>query len=101
MKTLIICDSENNYRSWRVNMYPNGDRVPKDKGNRPTVAFFDLSHKETFGNDGQFVSEYYVDTVLGHKGALILYDDKYERDSWTVHGEAMTAILAWLREVTK
>jgi hypothetical protein len=101
MKTLLISDSENNYRPWRVDYYPNGDRVPKYTNGKPTVAFSDMSYPETFGNAGQFVSEYYFETVIEHKGQLVLDGDKYNREAWTIHGETMAAIMAWLREVAK
>jgi|TARA_R110000744_G_scaffold342135_1_gene447286 hypothetical protein len=30
----------------------------------PLVEFYDLAHKETFGDKGQFVSRYYLSTIL-------------------------------------
>jgi|GEM_PF-2881587 len=101
MKTLLISDSQNNYRPWRVDYYPNGDRIPAYKSYKPTVAFSDMSHPETFGKDGQFVSAYYLDTVINHNGNLVLNDDEYNRAAWTIHNEVMAAIKGWLREVAK
>jgi len=101
MKTLLISDSQNSYRPWRIDYYPNGDRVPKYKIGKPTVAFSDMSFPEKFGNSGQFVSEYSVSEVLSHNGNLCLYGDKYSRDAWTVHSEVLAAIKAWLQEVSR
>jgi len=101
MKTLFISDSQNNYRPWRVDYYPDGDRVPAYKSGKPTVAFSDMSYPETFGNDGQFVSDYSLDAVINHNGNLVLNGDEYNRAAWTIHGEVLAAIKAWLQEVAK
>lgn len=66
------------------------------------VEFYDRSQDRTLFPGGQFVSRYYADTLLGRDGwggdcrdGLSLFADIPE---WTVKGEDMRPILAWLEQ---
>jgi len=99
MKTLLIRDSQNNYREYRVDFYPNGVEVPAYKSGKPFVTFYDMSRRETFGTDEQFISERRLNSVIRHNGDLVLYSGNGV--AWTIHGEVLAAIKAWLLEVAR
>lgn len=78
-------------------------RALKDAG--PLVEFYDLRYP-MHGEPGQFVSRYYVDTVLGRddyskrigntnpRCGLLL--DGGNPDTWTVDAATMDVVRAWL-----
>jgi hypothetical protein len=63
----------------------------------PLVEFYDARYAHT--QYGQFVSRYYVSSVLGHPGnyGLSLYGGVPD---WTLSAETMQAVKVWLRSVT-
>ena len=69
---------------------------------QPMVEFYDSRYPHT--KDGQFVSRYYVSTILGtangafHPGGLCL--DGGNRDQWTVNEQDMDTVRAYLRKET-
>lgn len=93
--------------NWGVKLVPPGATYG-DKNNltntsgKTLVEFYDRSQDATLFPGGQFVSRYYADTLLGRDGwggactgGLSLYADIPE---WTVKGEDMRPILAWLEQ---
>ena len=58
---------------------------------RPLVEFFDTRYPHT--DIGQFVSRYYVETLLGGKDGLLLDGGIPE---WRVSASGMDAVRAWL-----
>tara|TARA_R100001530_G_scaffold85161_1_gene59340 strand:+ start:717 stop:1175 length:459 start_codon:yes stop_codon:yes gene_type:complete len=76
----VICnDILNNNASWKVKIVFKGDLYGLDnclthKESEPLVEFYDLKHKETFGDIGQFVSRYCLSTIL-FKGCVISKED--------------------------
>lgn len=97
------------------NILPNGASIPfsvrivsKGEGyglneavihdrEEPLVEFYDARHAHTCY--GQFVSRYYVSTVLGHPGnyGLNLYGGVPD---WSLSAETMQAVKAWLGSAT-
>lgn len=73
-----------------------------DKEDQPLVEFYDSRHPHT--EFGQFVSRYYVETILGTDrygsgtGGLCL--DGGNRDQWTVREEDMNTVRKYLKEET-
>jgi hypothetical protein len=65
-------------------------------GDRPAVAFYDSRYDHT--PHGQFVSEYFVETIEKTTGGLCL--DGGNRDQWTVSPDDMDTVRAFLREVS-
>lgn len=90
--------------------WADGGRLsPSSDVDRPGVEFYDLTYANTtrpdgeiaFGPRGQFVSRYYVDTLLGNdrNGAFGL-DLHGGIDVWKIDAAAMTVVRAWLRHET-
>lgn len=75
---------------------------------RPLVEFYDMRYpfwplKPDSGADGQFVSRYYADTLLGRDA----YSDGPHRhgldldggiDAWKIDAAAMTQVIDWILE---
>lgn len=94
---------------WYVRIIENGDRYGLDdclewQSSRSGVEFYDYSqNKELFGYRGQFVSRYYVETLLedamlnyyGRNSRLDLYGDV---PSWKVENKEMRVIIKFLEE---
>lgn len=88
---------------FRVVFLPEGKtfgtytKWPEDS--EPMVEFYDLRYTKNFGPDGQFVSRYHVDTILGRSeygsgvGGIDLYGGV--RD-WSVDDDTMAKVRAWL-----
>jgi hypothetical protein len=86
-----------NGRSFLVRLVAKGDRygfndclVHEKEGD--LVEFYDQTYKDQngFGHRGQFVSRYYVLTLINHTGGLDLHGGIAE---WKVDAEAMTKVL--------
>jgi hypothetical protein len=76
-----------NGRIWAV-------RVVRKEGDRPLVEFYDCRFEHT--PYGQFVSRYFLDTVIGHTpGAGLCLDGGVP--SWSIGDKAMDRIVAWLK----
>jgi hypothetical protein len=72
---------------WTVKVVPPSDSRRKtghaDLDSDSIVQFFDNSQsREVFGEDGQFVSSYYLQTLLEHKGEGLCLDGGVP--AWTV-----------------
>jgi hypothetical protein len=65
--------------------------VPAD--GRLAVAFYDRRYPHT--EHGQFVSDYFVSTVLDIVGGLMLYGGV---DDWVVDADSMAEVQHWVRE---
>lgn len=77
---------------------------PSSDVDRPGVEFYDYTYanQKTFGPRGQFVSRYYVDTIL-EDGYGILgrgLDLHGGVDVWKIDGAAMRIVRDWLRHET-
>ena len=59
---------------------------------KPLVEFYDLGYMHT--QFGQFVSRYYLDTILNHGDYGLVLDCGIPR--WRIDAYAMTAIIVWL-----
>ena len=93
---------------FNVRIVRAGDRYGRDfclthdKEDKPLVEFYDGRHPHT--EYGQFVSRYYVATILGTdrygsgEGGLCL--DGGNRDQWTVSAQDMDIVRAYLKEQT-
>lgn len=71
-------------------------RTFSSRVDKPTVAFFDTStsfSKQKYPS-GQYVASYYAETILGHKGGLILDTDVPD---WKVNGDDIREIQIWLK----
>ena len=90
---------------WTVRIVNPGDKYGRDhmvthEKDKPLVEFYDARHDHTEGL-GQFVSRYYVDTLLGRddygssnsRNGLNLQGDVPE---WTVDAAAMNEVHDWL-----
>ncbi len=98
-KTLDI--QNKNGRKFRAKIIRKGDQYGKDNclthdGDKPLVEFWDLTYQNNkFGPDGQFVSRYYVETILEVVNGLCLQGDVPE---WNIDAEPMTQVVKWVRE---
>jgi hypothetical protein len=92
---------------FNVRVVNKGDKYGRDfvlthKEDKPLVEFYDSRYPHT--EFGQFVSRYYVETILGNdrwgsgEGALIL--DGGNRDQWTVSEKDMDTVREFLKGVT-
>lgn len=63
-------------------------------GNRTLVEFYDRRYD--FTPDGQFVSRYYLDTMLEHSGALNLHGGV---DNWTLDSVTFRQVRSWLQSL--
>lgn len=63
-------------------------------GDRTLVEFYDRRY--TFTPDGQFVSRYYVDTMLEHSGGLNLHGGV---DSWSLDSVTFRQVRSWLQSL--
>lgn len=83
---------------WTVRIVPNGgkyglgDCLVNEGGT--LVEFHDRYYVGKFPPLGQFVSRYYLQTILNRQGALCL--DGFNPEVWTVPAEAMFVIQTWL-----
>lgn len=99
-------------QSFAVRVLPTGARYGRTNAltcDHPTVEFYDTAYADDgrpggqgFGPLGQFVSRYYVDTLLGHdghgggSGGIDLYGGVRE---WEVDADTMTQIRTWLNAI--
>ncbi len=96
---------------WRVRFIPKdsyyGSRNHLFNEGKPLVEFYDNSADPSkFGPNGQFVTRYYADTLLGRDGwytgdypyGLALDTDV---PGWTVSAENMKQVIAYLKEKTQ
>jgi len=92
---------------FNVRVVNKGDKYGRDfvlthNEDKPLVEFYDSRYPHT--EFGQFVSRYYVETILGEdkwgsgEGGLIL--DGGNRDQWTVSNHHMDIVRAYLKGYT-
>lgn len=99
MRSMTIRDT--NRRPWRVVMLHRGDRYGRDDclvhhGDEPLVEFWDLANAgETMPDEGQFVSRYYLSTMLEHEEGLGLCLQG-DVPAWTLSAPVTDLIIAWL-----
>ncbi len=99
-------------RRWRVRVVRQGDRYGLDgcltwTALKPGVEFYDLTHtREPFGPGGQFVSRYYVETLLDSKArqngrrevcGLNLHGGE---SAWQIDAATMGVIYRYLAHMT-
>ena len=85
--------------------YGRADCLTHDE-DRPMVEFYDRRYASEEWPRGQFVSRYYVGTLLGHEGfyggepvgGLCL--DGGNRDEWSVSADEMAEIRVYLKAQT-
>lgn len=65
----------------------------------PLVEFYDYTYanQKTFGPRGQFVSRYYVDTIIGDNSWDAGLDLHGGVDVWKIDAAAMHVVREWLR----
>jgi hypothetical protein len=91
---------------FNVRVVNQGDKYGRDfclthDEQKPLVEFYDSRYPHT--EFGQFVSRYYVETILGEdgwgraEGGLCL--DGGNADSWSVSAEDMDTVRAFLKQV--
>ena len=71
----------------------NFPRLAADE--RDLVEFYDLRHPHT--PDGQFVSRYYVDTLMEGRTLDYGLDLDGGIEDWTIDARTMRVVLGWLR----
>ena len=92
---------------FNVRVVNKGDKFGRDfclthESDKPMVEFYDSRYPHT--EFGQFVSRYYVETILGTdkwgrgEGGLIL--DGGNRDQWTVSERHMDIVRSFLKGAT-
>jgi len=92
---------------FNVRVVNKGDKYGRDfvlthEEDKPLVEFYDSRYPHT--EFGQFVSRYYVETILGTdkwgsgEGGLIL--DGGNRDQWTVSERHMDIVRSFLKGAT-
>lgn len=92
----IFCDEQANNRPWLVRVVEKGDKyglnwcLTHEQG-IPLAEFYDPRYDHT--DLGQFVTRYYVGTLLVARGGLIL---DMGVPGWTVSGYTMKRIREWL-----
>ncbi len=96
---------------WRVHVIPTGGHYgahnEQVNNGKPMVSFFDTScDARKFGPNGQFVSQYYVDTLLGRDGySTGKYPHGLALDpavpSWMISASEMAQITEYLRAQEK
>jgi len=91
---------------FNVRVVNKGEKYGRDfclthEEDKPLVEFYDSRYPHT--EFGQFVSRYYVETILGEdkwgsgEGGLCL--DGGNADSWTVSAEDMDTVRNYLKEI--
>lgn len=79
--------------------YGLNDDLTRD-GNEPLVEFYDLDYQDDYWPRGQFVSRYYLSTMLEHEPDTGLDLDSGVK-AWYVDKETMDQVMDWIREETK
>lgn len=79
-----------NGQIWAVRITCNHPHAIQDE---LVVAFFDCRHEHS--DLGQFVSDYYLSTILNHDGGLVL-DGGVK--SWWISAPTMDRVRGWLHQ---
>lgn len=96
MKLKIFHDTDSSM-TWAVRIVEQGDKYGLNSclthnQDEPLVEFYDTRYEHT--DYGQFVSRYYLRTILGHKGWV---DLNCGVSDWTVGEGCVSRIQSWLR----
>jgi len=80
--------------------YPLGGS--QRNGTEPLVEFYDLRYHNVrgFTPDGQFVSRYYLESLVGRDRRYGL-DLQGDVSDWTIDASTMLSVILWLREVVR
>jgi hypothetical protein len=97
-KYLQIIDNETN-QPWNVKIVEQGDAYGRDNclthdRVEPLVEFYDGRYTENFGAEGQFVSRYYVETILEGNNTGLCLDGGVE--SWSIGDKGMEEVRDFL-----
>jgi len=86
--------------NFNIRIVKNGDKYGLNfcltNNGETMVEFYDSRFKHT--EYGQFVSRYYVKTLIDHKGGLALYGSIPE---WSITAEGMKQVTNYISEETK
>ena len=103
-KILAITDKKTN-QPWNIRIRVEGDGYGRDDAytheGEPSVEFYDGRYTEKFGQLGQFVSSYYISTLLEGKVENTGLNLDGGIDSWSVHYEAMNEVRDYLLSYTQ
>ena len=87
---------------WTVRVVQKGDAYGREdclthEEDRPMIEFYDARYTDKFGERGQFVSRYYLETLQCDKcgrssSGLDLYSSE---PSWWLDGETLDYALKW------
>jgi len=71
-------------------------------GTEPMVEFYDARYRNVrgFTPDGQFVSRYYLESLVGRDRRYGL-DLQGDVSDWTIDASTMLSVILWLREVVR
>jgi len=99
-KILAIFDKETN-QPWNIRIRVEGDGYGRDDAYKhegePTVEFYDARYTEKFGKLGQFVSSYYISTLLKNDDRTVGIDLDGGIDSWKVKYQAYNEVKDYLQ----
>jgi len=90
-------------KNFRCKILRKGDRYGVENcvrhdSDKPLLEFFDLTYENDprFGPDGQFVSRYYVETIMEGNAGLILQGGVPD---WKIDAVAMFLVRTWLSKL--
>lgn len=97
MKNLSVVNSENG-RKWNIRIVDTGDNYGLNdclvNDDPAMVEFWDLKHSE----EGQFVSRYFISTLLDGECPRGLCLDGGFPDEWSISAETMKEVVAFIKE---
>ena len=97
--------TNDNGRPFGLRILRAGDKYGRNRTlthedhDRMSVEFYDLTYRNQkgFGEEGQFVSRYYVETLLENPNDNAALQLDGGVPEWTIGAEEMVAIRAWLK----
>ena len=97
MKTMILYDD----LEWTVKIIAKGDTYGLDKcltndEDKALVEFYDRSYLKMFGEEGQFVSRYYAETLLVEHKKHIGLNLQDGVPGWQITAAGMEEVRDWL-----
>lgn len=100
MKCNLYFIQNRNGRQFAVKLLQKGDSYGLDKcltwdSSQTGIEFYDVTYAgDGFDEVGQFVSRYYISSILEHSGTLCLNGDVSE---WSIDGDNMQKIIIWIK----
>lgn len=90
-------------RRFRVQIVNKGDKYGLDKclthnEDKPMVEFYDISSTKIFGDEGQFVSRYYIETLIKDRRSDMGLDLCGHEPAWKIDGATMDLVVNWIRQ---